>query len=40
MSQQQQPTPGVLGARGMFWMWMGTIVAGFAFMFGVIGSGR
>lgn len=40
MSQQHQPVQSTLGRRVMFWMWMGTIVIGFAIMIVVVGSGR
>jgi hypothetical protein len=40
MSQQHRPRQITLGPRVMFWMWMGTIVVGFAVMIGVVGSGR
>ena len=40
MSQQNQPGRSALGPKVMFWMWMGTIVIGFAIMLGVVGSGR
>lgn len=40
MSQQHRSGHSDLGARVMFWMWMGAIVLGFAVMFVVIGSGR
>lgn len=38
--QQQQPGQRTLGSRVMFWMWMGTVVIGFAVMIAVIGSGH
>ncbi|MEV8220318.1 hypothetical protein AB0O65_11215 [Microbacterium sp. NPDC077391] len=40
MSQQHESRQDAFGPRVMFWMWMGTIVAGFAVMFAVVGSGR
>lgn len=41
MSQQDSTSEqGVPGARIMFWMWMATILAGFAIMAVVVGSGR
>jgi len=40
MSEQHRPGRSSLGPKVMFWMWMGTIVVGFAIMFAVVGSGR
>jgi len=35
-----QPGGGSAGAKAMFWMWMSTVLVGFAAMFAVLGSGR
>jgi hypothetical protein len=40
MSQQRQRRHSSHGPTIMFWMWMGTIVLGFAAMIVVVGSGR
>ncbi|WP_259606662.1 MULTISPECIES: hypothetical protein [Microbacterium] len=40
MAGEEKDGPEMAGPVAMFWTWMGLVIAGFAAMFAVVGSGH